>query len=120
VQIRIILDPEVGKILIIDPEVLVVIDTINSRLANVETLHRLHKITIADPLKDNNLETQEITFHDGNIIAIAKTKLEIRIHLMLGIQKNEAHSFKTRETQVLDHELTPGTTINAINVLKGI
>ena len=55
-QIRIILDPEVVKILIIDPEVPAVIGTVSSRLANVEILHRLHQITITDPLKGNNLE----------------------------------------------------------------
>ena len=119
-QIRIILDLEVGKILIIDLEVLAVIGTVSSRLANVEILHHLHQIIITDPLKDNNFETQIITFNDGTIIAITTLRLEIRTHLTLDIHKNETHSFKTRETQVLDHEITPGTTINPINVLKGI
>ena len=119
-QIRIILDLKVRKILIIDPEVLAVIGTVNIRLANVEILHRPHQITITDSLKDNSFKIHEITFHAGTIIAITTTILEIRIQLTLDIGRNVAHSFKTRETQVLDHELTPGTMINPINAIKGI
>ena len=118
-QIRIINDLEVGKILIFDLEVLAVIGTVSSRLPNVEILHHLHQIIITDPLKDNNFETQVITFNDGTIIAITTLRLEIRIHLTLDIHKNETRSFKTQKTQVLDHEITPGITINPINALKG-